>query len=504
MAVYLFSQQIADRADCIKNYKEQMLGEISAPVKYIFDDIPDKKDIDTYKKAGIVPEQIIAIYQYFTDNHKSGCSIRTRDKLEELENCLQATGRNERETEIQLLKDGSMVAAILLEENKEYFWGIRYFKYGKLLRMELYTDTVSYVNYYVTAKSEHGLYARLARRTFHNSDGSAAYDQIFEGEKEWFLFPDGKRYTKPQLITEFIKKLNLSAEDTVILDRSVPHIWIQGIFTYGKAARIVVLNHAGRSDAKDENGFYHWFPFSESIDTMIVSSEVQKKILMEDLKKYHCKVPVIKIAPIDGAFGFTALYESYQGKLALSWTFRGKPDGFRICDTSGARIYETANVQQHYFLIEGYEKNSGFVLKAYADTSKGKIVIAESDPVFLSERQYEKPRVSLVIPAYNAEAFIARTIDNALAQSFADLEIIVVDDGSTDSTLSIIEWYAKNFVNVLGIHQENSGNSAARDKGIEYAKGEYIGFLNQDAMLPPDKLTDMYHSENGLTKLFDL
>lgn len=109
-------------------------------------------------------------------------------------------------------------------------------------------------------------------------------------------------------------------------------------------------------------------------------------------------------------------------------------------------------------------------------------------------RRFDKPVVSLVIPAYNAEEGIARAIDNALAQSFLNLEIIIVDDGSTDFTSNIIEWYAEKYSNVSAIHQENSGVSAARNRGIETAQGDFIGFMDSDDMTHPDMIIRLYYS----------
>jgi glycosyltransferase involved in cell wall biosynthesis len=93
--------------------------------------------------------------------------------------------------------------------------------------------------------------------------------------------------------------------------------------------------------------------------------------------------------------------------------------------------------------------------------------------------------VSVVVPAYNAEKFIARTIDSVLAQSHLPDEIIVVDDGSTDNTLQVIQQYGPK---VKLIQQKNAGPSAARNTGIQAATGEWIAFLDSDDEWLPEKL----------------
>lgn len=187
-----------------------------------------------------------------------------------------------------------------------------------------------------------------------------------------------------------------------------------------------------------------------------------------------------------------SLKKSYGGNLALSWNMSGKPDGFLIYDTSGRLVEETDNSYQHYSLIKG-EGTEGFVIKAYVNTLKGKMVVAKSAPVYLYvESKDAAPLVSVVIPAYNAENYVVRCIDTVLAQSFADMEVVIVDDGSTDRTPNILEWYADNFRNIRVVHQENEGVQAARNAGIMLARGEYTGFVDSDDMIRPDMVERLY------------
>lgn len=193
-------------------------------------------------------------------------------------------------------------------------------------------------------------------------------------------------------------------------------------------------------------------------------------------------------------FSSTVLKESYGGNLALSWSFRGNVDGFLVYDSDGRIVSETDNVHQHYCLIEGYGRESGFTVRAYVETLKGKLVVAESELTRLDAKRYEGPEVSMIIPAYNAEEYVVRSIDTALAQTFANLEVIIVDDGSTDSTPNILDWYEEKYPNVKVIHQVNSGTAAARNTGIVQAEGKYIGFMDNDDMIRPDMVERLYYS----------
>jgi glycosyltransferase involved in cell wall biosynthesis len=98
-----------------------------------------------------------------------------------------------------------------------------------------------------------------------------------------------------------------------------------------------------------------------------------------------------------------------------------------------------------------------------------------------------KPLVSILIPACNAEPWIADTIRSALAQTWPRTEIIVVDDGSTDRTLSIAERFSSKKVFVT--FQKNQGAAIARNKALSHAQGDYIQWLDADDLLAPDKIS---------------
>jgi len=102
-----------------------------------------------------------------------------------------------------------------------------------------------------------------------------------------------------------------------------------------------------------------------------------------------------------------------------------------------------------------------------------------------SEQDYELPLISVIIPTYNADKFIAEAIESVLAQTYKMFEIIVVDDGSTDKTTDILRKYHEK---IQYIFQENRGPSAARNVGINIAQGEYICFLDADDLWTSDKL----------------
>lgn len=98
-----------------------------------------------------------------------------------------------------------------------------------------------------------------------------------------------------------------------------------------------------------------------------------------------------------------------------------------------------------------------------------------------------RPHVSVVIPAYNSAAFLSIAITSVRAQGRRDVEIVVVDDGSTDETLAVLQTLAGDDLRVL--QQANAGPAAARNHGIRQSRGEWVAFLDADCYWLPGKLT---------------
>lgn len=107
------------------------------------------------------------------------------------------------------------------------------------------------------------------------------------------------------------------------------------------------------------------------------------------------------------------------------------------------------------------------------------------------------PTVSVIIPSYNSERFIGACLESVLSQSLHDIEVIVVDDGSTDATFSIIEDYARKDSRVTAIKQQNSFAGVARNNGMKHAIGDYLYFLDSDDFIDGSALESMVSAAQG-------
>jgi len=102
------------------------------------------------------------------------------------------------------------------------------------------------------------------------------------------------------------------------------------------------------------------------------------------------------------------------------------------------------------------------------------------------------PVISIIVPIYNAEKHLRRCLDSILAQTFMDFECILINDGSSDNCSVICEEYAQKDKRFVVIHQQNKGVSAARNAGLDVAKGEWVGFVDSDDWIDIEMFSILY------------
>lgn len=109
------------------------------------------------------------------------------------------------------------------------------------------------------------------------------------------------------------------------------------------------------------------------------------------------------------------------------------------------------------------------------------------------------PKISVIVPVYNAEKYLRRCVDSILAQTFTDFELLLIDDGSKDCSGAICDEYAAMDSRVRVFHQPNGGVSSARNLGLDNAKGEWIAFVDSDDWVAPEYLDVLSSTKSDLT-----
>lgn len=121
-----------------------------------------------------------------------------------------------------------------------------------------------------------------------------------------------------------------------------------------------------------------------------------------------------------------------------------------------------------------------------------------------------EPMVSIIVPVYNAQQYIRRCVDSILNQEYTDFELLLIDDGSTDSSGEICDEYAQKDTRIRVVHKENSGVSDSRNLALDYATGKYIQFLDSDDWITPDatrllvRSAEEYHCDMVILSLIHI
>lgn len=105
----------------------------------------------------------------------------------------------------------------------------------------------------------------------------------------------------------------------------------------------------------------------------------------------------------------------------------------------------------------------------------------------------DSPLISVIVPIYNVEEYLPRCLESISNQSYKHIEIILVDDGATDSSTKIIQKYVQKDERMRAIHKTNGGLSSARNRGIQEAKGEYLTFIDADDYVANDYVEYLFN-----------
>lgn len=142
--------------------------------------------------------------------------------------------------------------------------------------------------------------------------------------------------------------------------------------------------------------------------------------------------------------------------------------------------------------LQGLEKH-GQNIPAWANELETFVVeMIKAEQALPTEEETDDPKISLIVPVYNGEKYIETCLESIIAQSLDELEVILVNDGSTDSSGRIMKEYADSYSNFIYVEQENRGLSEARNAGLQHTHGKYIAFLDGDDLLPKEALLHLY------------
>ena len=432
MAIYVFSLLVGyapNGVDYAQGYRAEIFTKFPYPVYYLFTEMPRRQDINFYRGIGIKEEDMFSIQHSMLDHPTLQLSVKAKDKLEKLKKDLLITDVSFHGTEICLMRDDAVVATMILApENRDYLLEIHYFDQSKVIREEAYTDQLAYADYFTTAKSERGSYVKKTRRVYYNRDGSIAYEQMFDGEKSWYLFPDGRVLTKSEFISEFVKRLDLSEKDTVLIDRYAQFDYVQPLYQGKHGARIIAVMHAGHYFKKGESAYtinfnqdYNYLiRYSAMTDMIVVSTQQQKNELAEKLSEYNRAVPDIQIIPAGGVDRmhypdgerkpYSILSVSrIQTHKRIHWIIEAVVKAHQINDKISLDIYGSGSNDYMNFLkktVEKYQASSYIRFMGHQNVTQ----VYKDYELFITASTFETLGLSILEAISSGNAVIGLTV----------------------------------------------------------------------------------------------
>lgn len=284
-----------------QSYRANLLRKANIPAKFIFTDMFPKDNIEHMtKNIGFLDEEIIWLYTFFTDVVTSPV-VFTKEAFEKTlpDTDYDITGTDGICRYVFKEKD-CFYTAYMADETSDLVHRVEIVSHGCLVRKDFYTYCKTFSEYFAPLDGQAHLYGR----TFFNEDGSVAFEEVIDDDQVFYKFKDEVIYSKEALVGLMVRRLELKAEDVVLIDRTTGIG--QTILENCGDAKVGIVVHADHfsENGTDENNIlwnnYYEYAFSqtEHIDFYITATDAQKNILADQFAKYCNKTPRIVTIPV--------------------------------------------------------------------------------------------------------------------------------------------------------------------------------------------------------------
>lgn len=282
-------------------YRSKVFAKHQLPAKFIFMDFISHDNIcDLTRNLGLIDDQVIWLYSHFTDQPLKPTTFTLNDLQALFAGQLTRSESFEHGVRFFYEKEDVFLTAYLAAGTDDCVHRVEYVSRGHLIRKDYFQDKRLFTEYYTPRDGR----AYLYQRRFFNSDSTVAYDELIDGNDSAFRFKDAMVSSKAELVVRFMKSLNLTAEDIVILDRETGIG--QSVFSHVKPAKLAVVVHAehfSENAVTDQtilwNNFYDYqFTNADHVDVFINSTDKQSEILAEQFATYTSHRPHIVTIPV--------------------------------------------------------------------------------------------------------------------------------------------------------------------------------------------------------------
>lgn len=282
-------------------YRAKLLRQSNQNIKFVYLDFIQNENIQTLtSNMGFHDNEIISLYQYFTDIKIAPTTYTIDDLKNALGEAVISTEQIDKTVRLFLNGEQTFVTCFLKNPDEPYVDRAEFVINGVLVRKDFYSYVRIFSEYYAPYENR----AKVYMRQFYNEDGSIAYNEYVDGDESTFAFDDAKLYSKAELVSYFIRRLQLTSKDMIILDRATKIG--QAVLQHKGPSKIGVVVHAehfSNNIMNDShilwNNYYEYqFSNAKNIDFFITATDLQNEILSAQFQKYKGFQPNIYTIPV--------------------------------------------------------------------------------------------------------------------------------------------------------------------------------------------------------------
>ncbi len=284
-----------------QSYRAVMLRNIGADAKFIFTDMIVSENIEHMtRNIGFLDSEIIWLYTFFTDQKIAPVSYTLNDLKESLSSSSYTYTRNGKTGRILFQGTNNFYMVYFTDEKSDKVHRVEIVSGGFLIRKDYFTYGRVFSEYYAPLDKK----AHMYLRRFFNEDGTVAYEEINDDGKVMYQFPDQLFCSKEELVGYMVSRLNLTEDDTVMVDRTTGIG--QAILRHAGKARVGIIIHADHfsEGGTDENhilwnNYYEYsFAMDKHVDFYVTATDEQNKLLREQFLKYKGVTPTVYTIPV--------------------------------------------------------------------------------------------------------------------------------------------------------------------------------------------------------------
>lgn len=302
-------------------YRAKLLRQTNQPAKFIFLDFISSENIQSLtSNMGFKDDEIIWLYQYFSDIPIAPTTYTVDDLIKDLGNPVTARVETGKVLRLYIGNDQSYVSCYLKNEGENIVDRAEFVVNGMLIRKDYYSYARTFSEYYAPSENR----AKLYMRQFYNEDGSIVYKEYIDGDSSVYVFDDARLYSKQQFVAYFMQKLNLTAQDIVIIDRSTKVG--QAILENKGPSKVGIVVHAEHfsENTTDDthilwNNYYEYvFKQAPYIDFYITATDLQNRTLSNQFKQYTAHQPRVRTIPVGSLHQLTYPKQERQSYSILT------------------------------------------------------------------------------------------------------------------------------------------------------------------------------------------